>query len=111
MLKLIINRWTEGLFYEPESYKTIFQHDKYLSNYPHPILCFIKVLFSFRKQDSYQPRAATQPAHTVQADRGRPLSGGQVTQLTFLAPDILQGANDAFAYLSDFASGRVLTFR
>ena len=66
----------------------------------------------FRKQDSYQPCAPTQPAHIVQADRGRPLSGGggQVTQLTF-TPDILQGANDAFAYLSDFASGRVLTFR
>ena len=68
------------------------------------------MFFSFRKQDSYQPRAATQPAHTVQADRGRPLSGGQVTQPT-LAHDISQGANDAFAYLSDFASGRVLTFR
>ena len=68
------------------------------------------MLFSFRKQDSYQPRAASQPAHTLQADRGRSLSGGQITQLT-LTPDILQGANDAFAYLSDFASGRVLTFR
>ena len=68
------------------------------------------MLFPLRKQDNYQPRAATQPAHTVQADRGRPLSGGQVTQPA-LAPDILQGANDAFAYLSDFASGRVLTFR
>ena len=70
------------------------------------------MFFSFRKQDSYQPCAATQPAHTVQADRGRPLSGGQVTQPT-LAHDIShsQGANDAFAYLSDFASGRVLTFR
>ena len=69
------------------------------------------MLFSLRKQDYYQPCAATQPAHPLQADRGRSLSGGQVTQLTFLAPDILQGANDAFAYLSDFASGRVLTFR
>ena len=92
------------------SQNKIFQHHGQFSNYPHQNLYYLTVLFSFRKQDSYQPRAATQPAHTLQADRGRPLSGGQVTQPT-LAHDISQGANDAFAYLSDFASGRVLTFR